>query len=121
MEAGRMTFGGPASRRCAVDNHAVLQITDATFRSEVLESDRPVLVDCWASWCPPCRLLAPTVEALACDYSGAAKVAKIDVDANAATAAAYRIASIPAMLVFHGGREVDRIVGLQPRSRYERA
>ena len=104
-----------------MNDHAALQLTDDTFHTEVLESDRPVLVDFWAPWCPPCRQLAPTVEALARDHSSTAKVAKLDVDANPKTATTYRISSIPAVLVFRDGREVDRIVGLQSRSRYERA
>ena len=102
-------------------DHAALPIRDDNFRSEVLESDRPVLVDFWAPWCPPCRQLGPTVEAIARDHAAAVKVAKIDVDANPETASAYGVSSIPAVLVFRNGREVDRLVGLRPRARYEQA
>jgi thioredoxin 1 len=101
--------------------HAALPISDATFRSEVLDSDRPVLVDFWAPWCPPCRQLAPTLDAIARDLGGVAKVAKLDVDTNPETAATYRVASIPTVLVFRGGREVGRLVGLKTRDEYERA
>jgi thioredoxin 1 len=94
---------------------------DANFQTEVLESDRPVLVDFWASWCPPCRKLGPTIEDLAQAHSESARIGKLDVDQNPQTAASYGISSIPAVLLFQKGREVDRIVGLQPRSRYERA
>ncbi len=102
------------------DSH-VLTLSDANFQSEVLESDRPVLVDFWASWCPPCRKLGPTIEELARTHGQSATIAKLDVDRNPQTAANLGISSIPAVLVFQNGREVDRIVGLQPRSRYERA
>jgi thioredoxin 1 len=104
-----------------VNDHEALTFDDANFQSEVLDSDRPVLVDFWAPWCPPCRALAPTIEAVARKYGDAAKVGKLDVDANPGSAAAYRVTSIPAVLVFRQGREVDRIVGLRPASRYEEA
>jgi thioredoxin 1 len=104
-----------------MSEHAALQLNDENFRSEVLESDRPVLVDFWAPWCPPCRQLGPTVEAIARDHAGVTKVAKVDVDANPATASTYGISSIPAVLVFRDGREVSRIVGLRPRAAYEQA
>src|SRR4051812_41441540 len=98
-----------------------LELDDASFSDRIARSDRPVLVDFWAPWCPPCRALAPTIEALGEQYEGQAVVAKLDVDRSPETAAARGIASIPTVLVFRGGREVDRIVGLQPRGRYERA
>jgi thioredoxin 1 len=104
-----------------VNEHATLTLSDARFRAEVLESDRPVLVDFWAAWCPPCRALGPTIEQIAMTHSDTAKVGKLDVDANPGSAAAYRISSLPSVLIFKDGREIDRIVGLQPRSRYEQA
>src|SRR5262245_19949539 len=94
---------------------------DATFQDSIKAAARPVLVDFWAPWCPPCRTLAPTIEAIAEKFDGRADVAKLDIDQNPETAAAHGIRSIPTVLIFRDGREVDRIVGLQPRARYERA
>lgn len=88
-----------------------LTVTDATFESEVLRSKEPVLVDFWAAWCAPCRMIAPTIEALAVEYDGKVRVAKLDVDQNPVTASAYHIHSIPTLLVFKDGRVVDQMVG----------
>jgi thioredoxin 1 len=104
-----------------VNDSQVLTLNDTNFQTQVLESDRPVLVDFWASWCPPCRKLAPTIDELARTHGESAKIGKLDVDQNPETASSYGISSIPAVLVFQGGREVERIVGLQSRSRYEEA
>jgi thioredoxin len=90
-------------------------ITDATFEATVLRATRPVLVDCWADWCGPCHMLAPTIDALARDYAGRVLVGKLDVDANPATAGRFDIRGIPALLIFRGGELVDRLVGVQPR------
>ncbi len=89
--------------------------TDANFQEEVLQSDLPVLVDFWAAWCGPCRVIAPTIEELASEYEGRAKVVKLDVDANPQTAMAYNIRSIPTLLLFKGGRPVDQMVGVVPK------
>jgi thioredoxin 1 len=99
----------------------VRQLDDATFQDSINQSARPVLVDFWAPWCPPCRTLAPTIEAIAEQFDGRADVAKLDIDQNPETATAQGISSIPTVLIFRGGRVVDRIIGAQPRARYERA
>ena len=90
-------------------------VTDADFEQRVLGASTPVLLDCWADWCGPCHMLAPTVDALARDYAGRVLVAKLDVDANPATAGRFDVRSIPTMLVFRDGQLVDRLVGVQPR------
>ena len=90
-------------------------VTDATFAAEVERSPLPVLVDAWAAWCGPCRMIAPAVDELAAELAGRARVAKLNVDDNPATASRYDIRSIPTLLVMSGGREVDRIVGAQPK------
>ncbi len=95
-------------------------MTDATFAAEVEGSTLPVLVDAWAPWCGPCRMVAPVVEELAAEMAGRVRVAKLNVDENPVTAARFRIQSIPSLLVFHGGREVDRMVGAQPKSEIAR-
>jgi thioredoxin 2 len=94
-------------------------VTDATFEAEVLRSPVPVLLDCWAPWCQPCRALAPTIDALARAYAGRARVAKLNVDENPATAARFAIQGIPTLLFFEGGRVQDRLVGVHPRPALE--
>lgn len=91
-----------------------ITVTDATFAREVLESDLPVLVDLWAPWCGPCRMIAPVVEKIARDYAGRLKVAKLNVDENPHTALRYQVQGIPTLLLFKGGRVADRIVGAVP-------
>jgi thioredoxin 1 len=93
-----------------------LYVTDATFQKEVLESEVPVLVDFYADWCGPCKMIAPSVEQLAAEFEGKAKVFKLDVDANGQTAQSYRVMSIPTLLVFKGGKVVDTIVGAVPKA-----
>jgi len=89
-----------------------LVLTDANFQSEVLSSDQPVLVDFWAPWCGPCKMIAPTIDAVAAEYSGKARVGKVNTDDNPKTATEYNISAIPALLVFKGGQVVDRFVGV---------
>jgi thioredoxin 1 len=94
-------------------------VTDTTFKDEVLDSKLPVLVDFWASWCSPCKMIAPIVEELATQYDGQLKVAKVDVDANPITPGMFGIMSIPTLMVFRGGRAEERIVGYQPKTALE--
>ena len=93
----------------------VLEVSDATFDQEVLQSEQPVLVDFWAVWCGPCKALAPTLDALAAKYAGQLKVAKVNVDQNGATPSRYGIRGIPALLFFKGGKVADQIVGYVPQ------
>lgn len=88
-----------------------LHITDDSFEKEVLQSDKPVLVDFWATWCGPCRMIAPIIEDLAKDYEGKAVVGKLDVDNNQLAAERFGIRSIPTLLIFKGGELVDTIIG----------
>src|SRR5215213_5364853 len=99
----------------------VLTIGDENFGKEVLESDQPVLVDFWATWCAPCRAIAPAVEELATQYKGKVKVAKMDIDNNQDTPQQYGIRSIPTLLVFKGGKVVEQIVGAVPKAKLEAA
>jgi thioredoxin 2 len=93
-----------------------LIVTDATFQREVLESNgRPVLLDCWAPWCGPCRMITPIMEQLAAESNGRYRVAKLNVDENPRTAAQFQIQSIPTMLIFKRGKLVDRLIGAQPK------
>ena len=93
-----------------------IAVTDASFTAEVERSPLPVLVDAWAAWCGPCRMIAPVIDQLAGEMAGRLRVAKLNVDENPATAARFSLQSIPTLILFKGGREVDRIVGVQPKS-----
>ena len=92
-----------------------LTVTDGTFKESVLQSDQPVLVDFWASWCAPCRMLSPVIEQLHNEFEGKAVVAKVDVDNNQQVSLEYGIRSIPTLLIFKNGEVVDKIVGLSPK------
>lgn len=93
----------------------VLEVSDATFDKEVLQSEQPVLVDFWAVWCGPCKAIAPIVDSLAASYAGKLKVAKVNVDENGATPSRYGIRGIPALLFFKGGKVADQVVGYVPQ------
>ena len=98
-----------------------LQITDASFEEVVLKSDKPVLVDFWATWCGPCRMLGPVIEEIATEYEGRVVVGKVDVDSNQDYAAKYGVRNIPTVLVFQNGEGVGRQVGVAPKNTYTEA
>ena len=98
------------------EQHSYLTLTDENFQSEVMESDLPVLVDFWAPWCGPCVAMGPVIEALAEEFAGKAKIAKLNVDDNPATAGKFAIRSIPTILIFNQGNLVDGAVGVVSKS-----
>ena len=95
----------------------VLEFTDANFQSEVLQSDQPVLVDFWAPWCGPCKMLAPTIDEIANDFAGRARVGKMNTDTSQNVAVQYRVEGIPTVILFKNGQPIDRSVGLAPKSK----
>lgn len=97
-----------------------LKFSDDSFEEDVLSSDKPVLVDFWAEWCGPCRMVGPIVEELADEYEGKAKIGKVDVDNNPEISAKYGIRSIPSLLIFKNGEVVDQIVGAVPKAQLKK-
>jgi thioredoxin 1 len=92
-------------------------ISDTSFQSEVIDSDRPVLVDFWAEWCGPCKMIAPVLENIASDYSDSLKIAKLDVDHNPQTSMKFGVMSIPTLLLFKNGEVVEKLIGFMPKER----
>jgi thioredoxin 2 len=125
QEAKEKIEGGlaPVCGRCKTplssDNRPV-SVTDATFAEEVERSPVPVLLDLWAPWCGPCRMIAPVLESLASEWAGRVRIAKLNVDENPATASRFNARSIPLLVFIKDGREVDRLIGVQPREEIER-
>jgi thioredoxin 1 len=99
----------------------VKEFTDQNFENEVLQSDKPVLVDFWAEWCMPCRMLTPTIEKLAKDYNGKVKVGKLDTDANRDVAMKYSISAIPTVILFRNGQVAQKFVGLRQERDFKEA
>src|SRR4051812_11869941 len=110
------TFDRGARRPMAAN---VLEFTDANWKSEVLESTVPVMVDFWAPWCGPCRMLAPTIEKLAGELEGKVKIGKMNTDENQETPGGLRISAIPTVLIFQAGKEVDRLVGVNTETKFK--
>lgn len=100
---------------------AVQELTDSNFQTEVLDSDKPVLVDFWAEWCQPCRMLTPTIDQLASEYQGKAKVGKVDTDSNREVSVKYGIQAIPTVLLFKGGQVQKKFVGLTSKDQFKSA
>jgi thioredoxin 1 len=121
MDSKVSTLGFRAISEATVMAANVLEFTDANWGSEVLGSEVPVVVDFWAPWCGPCRMLAPTIEKLAGELNGKVKVGKMNTDENQETPGGLKISAIPTVLVFHGGKEVERLVGVNPEAKFKAA
>ena len=110
---GMRPLCGHCKKDLAVDS-APIKVTDGSFAAEVLAFPRPVVVDLWAEWCPPCRMIAPALEEIAGDMAGKVRIAKVNVDENPKTHGELRVSGIPTLIMFKGGKEVDRVVGALP-------
>jgi thioredoxin 1 len=119
--AGEIAFRPIHNRKETHAVHAVKELSDRDFQTEVLQSSEPVLIDFWAPWCGPCRMIAPLIEELAGENAGAVKVGKINIDESPDTAAAYGVSSIPTLMIFKNGEVIDRFVGVQPKKRLQEA
>ena len=97
----------------------MFEVTDQNFQDEVLKSDQPVLIDFWADWCPPCRMLTPILDELAQKYSGVMRIGKLDVDANPTTQEFYGIMAMPTLMLFKDGKPIMQIVGYRPKQQLE--
>lgn len=102
-------------------NENVIHVTDSNFKNEVLDSSEPVLVDFWAAWCGPCKMIAPVIEELAGDYQGKVKICKLNVDENNKSASENGVMSIPTMVLYKNGKEINRLVGFMPKSQISQA
>lgn len=102
-------------------SQTVIELTDSNFEQEVIKSDVPVLVDFWAEWCQPCRMLAPTIDQLADEYEGRVKVGKVDTDSNREVSVKFGISAIPTVILFKGGEVQKKFVGLTPKDQFKNA